>query len=99
MGLGLSYALTITRTLSYAVRASTALQNEFNSVERVQEFIGLEQEEEEDVSGEKRLCLAGGCGWGFARFFAAPCFAGLVMVPFFVVFLKGLWFVVALAEG
>lgn len=51
MGLGLSYALTITRTLSYGVRASTALENEFNSVERVQEFIGLDQEEEDNVGG------------------------------------------------
>lgn len=51
VGLGLSYALTITRTLSYGIRSSTALENEFNSVERVQEFIGLDQEEEDDVSG------------------------------------------------
>lgn len=41
--------MTITRTLSFGVRASTALENEFNSVERVQEFIGLDQEEDEDV--------------------------------------------------
>ncbi|CAM9571125.1 unnamed protein product, partial [Hapterophycus canaliculatus] len=45
VGLGLSYALTITWTLSAGVRSSTALENQFNSVERVQEFIGLEQEE------------------------------------------------------
>lgn len=47
VGLGLSYALTITRTLSFGVRTSTALENQFNSVERVQEFISLEQEEKE----------------------------------------------------
>lgn len=50
-GLGLSYALMITRTLSFGVRSSTAMENQFNSVERVQQFIGLEQEVEE---GEKR---------------------------------------------
>ncbi|CAN0481970.1 unnamed protein product [Ectocarpus sp. 12 AP-2014] len=47
VGLGLSYALTITRTLSFGVRSSTALENQFNSVERVQEFIGLAQEEDD----------------------------------------------------
>lgn len=47
VGLGLSYALTITRTLSVGVRSSTALENQFNSVERVQEFIGLTQEEDD----------------------------------------------------
>lgn len=49
MGLGLSYALTITRTLSFGVRSSTALENQFNSVERVLEFINLEQEVEQEV--------------------------------------------------
>ncbi|CAM9869028.1 unnamed protein product [Ectocarpus sp. 4 AP-2014] len=47
VGLGLSYAMTITRTLSFGVRSSTALENQFNSVERVQEFIGLTQEEDD----------------------------------------------------
>lgn len=47
VGLGLSYALTITRTLSFGVRSSTALENQFNSVERVQQFIGLKQEADE----------------------------------------------------
>lgn len=49
VGLGLSYALTITRTLSFGVRSSTALENQFNSVERVQEFITLKQEVEQEV--------------------------------------------------
>lgn len=48
VGLGLSYALSITRTLTYGVRSSTALENQFNAVERVQEFIGLAQEEDFD---------------------------------------------------
>ncbi|CAM9744809.1 unnamed protein product, partial [Ectocarpus fasciculatus] len=52
VGLGLSYALTITRTLSFGVRSSTALENQFNSVERVQEFIGLAQEEEDSHEAE-----------------------------------------------
>lgn len=47
VGLGLSYALSITQTLSFGVRSSTALENQFISVERVQQFIGLPQEEEE----------------------------------------------------
>ena len=80
MGLGLSYALTVTRTLSYGIRTSTALENEFNSVERVQEFIGLDQEEEakEDVREGCWVsllivigCLAAGVWSGFA----AACFA------------------------
>lgn len=49
VGLGLSYALAITRTLSFGVRSSTALENHFNSVERVQQFISLEQEQENEV--------------------------------------------------
>ncbi|CAM9118876.1 unnamed protein product [Discosporangium mesarthrocarpum] len=44
VGLGLSYALTVTRTLSFGIRSSTAMENQFNAVERVQEFICLEQE-------------------------------------------------------
>lgn len=46
VGLGVSYALAITRTLSLGVRSWTALENHFNAVERVQEFIDVEQEVE-----------------------------------------------------
>ena len=49
VGLGLSYSLTITRTLSFGVRSSTAMENQFNAVERVQQFMGLEQEEDLQV--------------------------------------------------
>lgn len=62
VGLGLSYALTITRTLSFGVRSSTTLENQFNSVERVQEFITLKQEVEQEVCNNAHnafgiLCL------------------------------------------
>jgi hypothetical protein len=43
-GLALSYALTITRTLSFGVRAATAMENQFNAVERIEEFTVLQQE-------------------------------------------------------
>lgn len=59
VGLGLSYALTITRTLSFGVRSSTALENHFNSVERVQQFISLEQEQDVEVRGWLRLFVCG----------------------------------------
>ncbi|CAM9113305.1 unnamed protein product [Choristocarpus tenellus] len=55
VGLGLSYALTITRTLSFGVRSSTAMENHFNSVERVQEFISLEQEQQEGDGVEEEV--------------------------------------------
>jgi hypothetical protein len=43
-GLALSYALTITRTLSFGVRAATAMENQFNAVERIEEFTVLQPE-------------------------------------------------------
>lgn len=59
VGLGLSYALTITRTLSFGVRSSTALENQFNSVERVQQFIGLRQEEDEVMGMPRGVSVHG----------------------------------------
>ncbi|CAM9598026.1 unnamed protein product, partial [Phaeothamnion confervicola] len=44
VGLGLSYALTITRVLGFGVRSSTALENVFNSVERIGELVRLPPE-------------------------------------------------------
>ena len=43
-GLMLSYALKATFSLSYAIRATTALENMFISVDRVAEYVKLEQE-------------------------------------------------------
>ena len=43
-GLMLSYALKATNSLSFAIRASAALENMFTSPDRVREYIGVEQE-------------------------------------------------------
>ena len=43
-GLMLSYALKATQSLSFAIRASAALENMFTSPDRVREYIGVEQE-------------------------------------------------------
>jgi len=47
VGLALAYALTVTMKMSFGVRASTALENHFSSVERIVEYMELEQEEQE----------------------------------------------------
>lgn len=48
-GLGLSYALSLTRHLSFGVRSSTAMENQFNSVERIVEFTKIPPERGETV--------------------------------------------------
>eukprot|EP00611_Tribonema_gayanum_P005905 TRINITY_DN1513_c0_g1_i4.p1 TRINITY_DN1513_c0_g1~~TRINITY_DN1513_c0_g1_i4.p1 ORF type:complete len:763 (-),score=226.48 TRINITY_DN1513_c0_g1_i4:801-2846(-) len=57
-GLALSYALTITRTLSFGVRAATAMENQFNAVDRIGEFAALPHEE--NAAELQRWQAAGG---------------------------------------
>ena len=45
-GLMMSYALKATQSLSFAIRASTLLENMLTSCDRVQDYIDTEQEEE-----------------------------------------------------
>jgi len=49
-GLMLSYALKATQSLSFAIRASTALENHFTSIDRVDYFINAPQE----LAGDER---------------------------------------------
>lgn len=49
-GLLLNYAFRATQSLSFAIRSSTAMDNMFNSPERVLEYINMEHEEEEEES-------------------------------------------------
>lgn len=49
-GIMLSYALRATQSLSFAVRAATALENLLTSLDRIKEFCGAEQEEDINLS-------------------------------------------------
>ena len=55
-GIMLSYALKATQSLSFAVRAATALENLLTSLDRVKEFCSAEQEEEIDISHTFEMC-------------------------------------------
>ncbi|KAJ1481582.1 hypothetical protein T484DRAFT_1806867 [Baffinella frigidus] len=56
-GLLLTYAITITRTLAGSVRTSTAMEVQFNAVERVKHFSDLDSEPElEPGCKEQEAC-------------------------------------------
>lgn len=58
-GLMLSYALKATQNLTFAIRASAALENMFTSPDRVKEYIGLEQEVSPENTTDPPLHLEG----------------------------------------
>jgi ABC-type multidrug transport system fused ATPase/permease subunit len=58
-GLMLSYALKATQNLTFAIRASAALENMFTSPDRVKEYIGLEQEVSSEDATDSPLHLEG----------------------------------------
>jgi hypothetical protein len=63
-GLALSYALTITRTLSFGVRAATAMENQFNAVERIEEFTQLQQEPQQQQQQQQFVVSSSSSGTG-----------------------------------
>uniref|UniRef100_A0A7S0EXI0 ATP-dependent transporter ycf16 n=1 Tax=Hanusia phi TaxID=3032 RepID=A0A7S0EXI0_9CRYP len=63
IGLLLTYAITITRTLAGSVRTYTQLEVQMNAVERVQEYCNLQPEEEEEEERQAKARALIPPGW------------------------------------